>query len=215
MFRRHIRRVILWVFSVVLLGLVAVPLIQQNVQKLAAERHWDEFLSSRYSRWSADVGTLAQHSWFWLTLGFFAGGVGVGWLLEYLHSSHDAQEPPLTPTAATKAEIKLRLFADGAMPRTMPTEIRSENIPYWCAIYSSSAALRNPSDGTLLLSIPSHWSVFLLFDRETDYKEMVARYYCETGETPRIHVIQQSRRHAALSIEGLTSSGELDIYVKP
>ena len=54
-----------------------------------------------------------------------------------------------------------------------------------------------------------------MFEKETDYKEVVSRYYSESGESPQIQVIQQTSRSVALSVTGLVSSGELDVYVKP
>jgi hypothetical protein len=207
MIRHHIRRTILWVLTAIV-GLAIVPIIQQNVQRLAADKHWDEFLSTQYAPLDANMGAITQYWWFWLTLGCAAGGASVGWVIDLL-----ARRPAQLVAAPTAkcAEISLRFHGE----HQIPTEIKSKNIPYWCAIYSPSARLTTEDQSQKLLYIPPHWAIFALFEMETEYKQVVTKFYNESGgDQPIIQVHQQSRKHFALSIAGDITFGELDIHVQ-
>jgi hypothetical protein len=72
------KRLISWALTVVT-GVLAVPIIQQNVQTLATQEHWDVLLAERYAPWMGEVSALAHSWWFALSLGTAGGATAAAW----------------------------------------------------------------------------------------------------------------------------------------
>jgi hypothetical protein len=191
--------------TAILIGLIAAPIIQQNVQKLAADRGWDTWLINTWPALTDNMNNLALYWWFWTGLGFVAGCIAWGWGTEWLYSQSVIENP------ATSAAVRLRFNGE----RQVPIEMKSENVPFWCAIYSPSASLSADEKSKPLMLIPPSWAITCILGRDTAYKQVVTRFYSDIGnDPPTVQVMQQGPRHFCISMSGPTTFGELDIYVQ-
>jgi hypothetical protein len=87
------RTIIHWVFTG-LAAFLAGVILEENVRYLAAERHWNEFLSKGLAA-VPDLAPLLETKWFWWTFGVVCGVAGYSWVIKFI--------PGDKPSTRTKA----------------------------------------------------------------------------------------------------------------
>jgi hypothetical protein len=118
-------------------------------------------------------------------------------------------ESDTTKPAETTRDVSLFLqFSDS---NTVPTEIRQTNVPFWRALYSPSASVKD-NKGKQLFSVPPHWFIVLWFDKPAIYRQMLAR--CAGSDSLNCAVHESNDRFAIITIAGDVSLATLEVSVK-
>ena len=133
--------------------------------------------------------------------------------------------PPVTAgtaaleTRAASANIFFQ-FSDDAMGST-PREIRNTNIASWYAFHTESVYVYASSSEEAArierqepakapnIAIPPHFVIFLLFEKPTNYRQMLAK--CVGGRGMVCNVQISNDKYAVIDIIGYTPNATLDI----
>jgi hypothetical protein len=87
-------------------------------------------------------------------------------------NEYRANPPPgLAPITYVRSILRLRF--SGHMEQ--PQEIEKENVSAWFCYWSHGGEVKD-DQGRTLLSIPSSWALFIVFERQTKYNQLIATF---------------------------------------
>lgn len=146
----------------------------------------------------------ARRYWPWIVAGIAVTILAAGPSVYRLISSSG-------DSIATSANIFYQ-FSD---QHTTPTEIRQTNIQSWYALYTESIYVKmRDTDGKDIgaLQVPPRWSIFLLFDLPTNYRQMIVA--CVGGQDLKCDVQTSNNRYAIITAIGDVTRATMEISTK-
>ncbi|WP_206453656.1 hypothetical protein [Aurantimonas marina] len=156
-------------FIRIILGAVALLFVAPFAAMLA-EPFFAAFLSEMgidTALWGRPVAMLISQLWFQL-LAAGATGAAMGTWLHWGATRYDRKKTPILTQTERAARSVLRLRFSGRTEA--PTAVFEENIASWFAYWSPSARIHD-QHGKPLLEVPASWALFIVFEREVDYRQ--------------------------------------------
>ena len=181
---RQLRRWILGTLTTVW-TIVFVAIAQQNVQKMAAENHWDMLLSTHWQVTVRDLGWLFSANWFWFVFGALSGATTIAWLLEFI--------PKRQSLTSTATHIRLQFHGTNRDP----SHLLGRNIWRWYVL--RNVALTRQDNGQVLHQVIAT-TLFLVFSEQISAKEV--RVISSGQNLPHYEVKDYGPRHALVVFGG-------------
>ncbi len=97
-----------------------------------------------------------------------------------------------------------------------PTEVATDNVKSWYALWSPSALVmfKDAGDNEVGRQVfPKSWNIFVLFEKPTKYRQLVVSF--DSPGFPPYEVKQSGQTWAIVSVAGDIPAGVLQIYAKP
>ena len=189
-------RVILRWATTALFAVFALPIIVLNVERLAEQRGWDQFLAAWWGPVMLDLASWATQSWVWMLAGFFAGAALTFWVSERL---------PRSPRLAKTASLQLFAPADGSVPR----EVQSENVHRWYWLVNQLSYIEKDTQQFVSKFVIT---LFILFENPV----LVSNLYVSSSDAqlPRWEVKEFKPQFAIIAFMGQAWPATIDISVK-
>jgi hypothetical protein len=126
--------------------------------------------------------------------------------------STDPGTPSKVEVGVIKTSLRVQFYGD----EKIPTEIHSENVSNWYAVWSPSAAIISKDAAGKEIEryvVPKTWVVFMLFKKPTKYRQLIVSF--SGANFPTYEVKQSDSRFAIVTVSGDIRLGELEIYARP
>jgi hypothetical protein len=159
------------------------------------------------------VAVIAPYRWpkmqRWVTdLGLGIGCLLLGFSICFLYIEFGGDNEP----EIIRTNMRIQFYGD----ERIPTEVYSENISNWYAVWSPSAIIRTLDANGKEVGyqiFPKTWSIFVLFERPVKYRQLIVLF--SSSGFPSYEVKQQTQRFAIIAVSGNIPNGALEVYTQP
>lgn len=200
---RAARSIIRWSMTV-LFGLSLLPIINLNVERLAAEKGWDSLLSSRWDVWIAAMVSIAESPWFLVLFGVLLGGTLFMWG-DYVARRLIGLITIIRPNILTSIRAQ---FAAGSQN---VVQLSNNNI---ASSHFDRAEFRLADDkGQVVGQQIIIWLVILIFKKPTSYGQIIVD--AGNAKIPPYEIATQQHNYAVVRFLGDIGNVALEIRCVP